>query len=235
MCVIGNEMAGKTTLVNSLLKLNRPSVKLEDRTACIEIHDCEIPGVGKGTTWDFGTQLTFQKAHGLFFRQSNTMFCLVLPIEEGKMKSEEDLVEEGQFWCAFVKASLRTLPPCMKSLIRLFIIINLIGEKVQMATTLQLERVVEVLEKKFGNTFLISHVITMDCSKSQSVEMKDFREKLRRIREEMLEVLRSRFVGLNLSFFRFRRQPVMFPNFATPLRSIFLLPTTREISLWTIF
>ena len=190
--MIGSEMAGKTTFVNSLLQLYHPLIELKDRTAGIEIRNCQIPGVGKGSTWDFGAQSTFHTAHGIFFRQSNTMFVLVLRFQEGKhMKSEIVLLQEGRYWCAFAKASLRTLPSHLRSLIRLFMVFNLVGfrEEAGIEASFQAKRVAEVLQKDFGDTFKISHVIEMDCSKSDSVRMTDCREKLRRLREEMLKVV----------------------------------------------
>ncbi|XP_065838537.1 death-associated protein kinase dapk-1-like isoform X2 [Oscarella lobularis] len=191
-CVIGSEMAGKTTFVISLLQLNRLLPKEEDRTPGVEIHNCQIPGVGKGSAWDFGAQPTFHSAHGLFFQKSNTMFCLILPIREGeKMTSESvlHLLERGRFWCAFSKAALRTLPPHLTSLIRLVVIFNLIcfNEEVGINVSVKLEEVVEILRKEFEDTFKISHVIKMDCSKSQSECMNGCRKILKQIREEMLK------------------------------------------------
>ena len=193
VCVIGSEMAGKTTFVNSLLRLNRPPIDPKDRTPGIEIHNREIPGVGKGSTWDFGAQPTFHSAHGLFFQQSNTIFSLILPIRKGEKMTPEAilrLVGKGRFWCAFSKAALRTLPPHSNSLIRLLVIFNLIGfnEEAGVEVRFQLKRVVEIIRKDFRDTFEISHVIEMDCSKSQSDRMNNCREKLKKIREEMLEV-----------------------------------------------
>ncbi|XP_065844346.1 death-associated protein kinase 1-like isoform X2 [Oscarella lobularis] len=190
VCIVGYERAGKTTLVNSLLQLNQPPPKEEDRTPGVDIHNCEKEDVGKGSWWDFGAQPTFHSAHGLFFQKSNTIFILVLPIRE-KISSECvcRLLEEGQFWCAFVKASLRTLPTDLKSRIRLVVIFNLFAlkEEAGVEVRFELEQVAERLQKKFENTFEISHVIEMDCSTSQSDRMKDCREKMKRIREEMLK------------------------------------------------
>ncbi|XP_065830506.1 death-associated protein kinase 1-like isoform X2 [Oscarella lobularis] len=190
ICVIGSDMAGKTTFVNSLLQLNRPPVDAKDRTAGIEIHHVKIPGVGKGTTWDFGAQWTFHSAHGLFFRRSNTMFALVLRFRDGEeMTSESLLLQEGRYWCAFAKASLRMLPPHLRSLIRLVMIFNLVGvqEKAGTEASFQLKRVAGILQEEFGDTFEISHVIEMDCSKSNSVRMNNCRDKLRSLREQILE------------------------------------------------
>ena len=187
-------MAGKTTYVNSLLQLNEPPPKDEDRTPGVDIHNCDNGEVGKGSWWDFGAQPTFHSAHGLFFRQSNTIFNLVLPIR-GKISSEtiRRLLEEGQYWCAFTKASMRTLSSDEKSRIRLVVIFNLIGfnEKAGVKVRFELEQVAKRLQDKFEDTVKVLHVIEIDCSKSQSDRMKDCREKLKRIREEMR---RSHFV-----------------------------------------
>ena len=193
-CVVGSEMAGKTTYVNSLLQLNQPPPKEKDRTPGVDIHNCQIPKVGKGSTWDFGAQPTFHSAHGLFFQTSNTMFNLILPIRKGdEMTSEKSLLEEGQFWFAFAKASLRALLPHVTSLMPFVIIFNLIGfeEKVGIEVSYQHKRVARELQKLFGNTFNIEIgcVIEMDCSQSNSVRMDDCRQKLKKIREKMLEVI----------------------------------------------
>ncbi|XP_065838541.1 death-associated protein kinase 1-like isoform X3 [Oscarella lobularis] len=192
LCVVGREMAGKTTLVNSLLLLGRSPPEEKDRTPGVEILNCQIPGVGKGSTWDFGAQPTFHSAHGLFFQRSNTLFCLVLPIQKGENMTSEAilrrLLKEGEFWCAFAKAALRTLPSQSKSLIRLVIVFNLIGFNEKEGIEMRfLEEVAHRIEKAFKDTFEISHVIKMDCSKSQSDCMKDFREKLKKIREDILK------------------------------------------------
>ena len=183
-------MAGKTTLVNSLLKLHLPPIDPKDRTAGVEIHNVYIPRVGRGTTWDFGAQWTFHRAHGLFFQQCNTLFVLVLPIR-GVMTSKEVhlLLQKGRYWCAFAKASLRTLP--LSSLTHLVIIFNFIGlnQKTRIAVSVQLNHVAEILQKEFGDTFDISHVIELDCSKSESALMMDCRAKLNKIREVMLKVM----------------------------------------------
>ena len=182
-------MAGKTTIINSLLQLDRPPPKEKDRTPGIEIHNCKIPLVGKGSTWDFGAQPTFHSAHGLFFQESNTMFILVLPIPE-EDELEERLLKNGQFWCAFAKASLRALP---KSPIPLRMILNLIRteEETGIEANFLSKRVARHLQELFGNTFKIelSHVIEMDCSKRSSVRMDDCRKKLKKIRENVLEVM----------------------------------------------
>ena len=230
-------MAGKTTYVNSLLQLNEPPPKDEDRTPGVDIHNCDNGEVGKGSWWDFGAQPTFHSAHGLFFRQSNTIFNLVLPIR-GKISSEtiRRLLEEGQYWCAFTKASMRTLSSDEKSRIRLVVIFNLIGfnEKAGVKVRFELEQVAKRLQDKFEDTVKVLHVIEIDCSKSQSDRMKDCREKLKRIREEMLKV-NSGEVTLFTLVISVHRQLMMFPNCATLLKSISLFPTRRERVHWPIF
>ncbi|XP_065838957.1 death-associated protein kinase 1-like isoform X3 [Oscarella lobularis] len=189
-CVVGSEMAGKTTFVNALLQLDLPPVKLEDRTAGIFIKNGQIPGVGKGVIWDFGAQSSFHSAHGLFFGRSNTMFVLVLRFREGqRITPEVYLLEIGRYWCAFVKAAMRVPPPHLRSLLRLVIIGNVIEcrEVVGIEASFQLKRVAEVLQEEFKDTFSIVDVLEMDCSRSYSVPMSDCRDKLKILRENMLE------------------------------------------------
>ena len=191
-CVVGSEMAGKTTLVNSLLLIGLPPPKEEDRTPGVEIHNRYIAGVGKGSMWDFGSQPTFHSAHGLFFRSSSTIFALVLRFRDGQqMTSEIVLLEIGRYWCAFLKAALRTLSPNRTSRLRLFIIFNLIdsGEDAGIEVSFQLKRIAETLQNEFDDTFEILHVFEMDCSMWSSLRMKDFRQKLKAIHKKMLEVL----------------------------------------------
>ena len=240
MCVVGDEMAGKTTYVNSLLQLKEDPPKDEDRTPGVDIHNCENEEIGKGSWWDFGAQPTFHSAHGLFFRQSNTMFNLILPVQgEEKMTSEIvlRLLEKGRYWCAFSKASMRTLSSDENSLIRLVVIFNLIGfnEETGSEVRFQLKEIVEVLQREFGDTFKISHVIEMDCSKSQSDRMNNCRAILKKIREEMLEV-RTEILWPSYNFLCYMyRQQKVFLNCARPLRSIFLFQMRRERNRWLIF
>ncbi|XP_065839084.1 death-associated protein kinase 1-like [Oscarella lobularis] len=190
VCVVGSEMAGKTTLVNSLLRLDLLPIKLEDRTAGVAIKSGQIPGVGKGSIWDFGAQPTFHSAHGLFFGPSNTMFVLVLRFREGeRMTPEIYLLEIGRYWCAFVKAALRMLPSHLRSRLRLLIIGNVIDCREEEGTeaSFQLKRVAEILQEEFKDTFKIVDVLEMDCNGCYSVRMADCRRKLKRVHEEMLE------------------------------------------------
>ena len=189
-------MAGKTTFVNSLLRLDLPPIDPKDRTAGIEIHNSQIPGVGKGLIWDFGAQSTFHSAHGLFFGPSNTIFVLVLRFRKAQtMTPEIALLEIGRYWCAFVKAPLRALFSRLTSRLRLLVIFNLIGfgEEAGVEASFQVKRVAEILQEEFRDTFEIFHVIEMDCSKSNSFRMNDCRNKLKRLREEMLKVRLTMF------------------------------------------
>ena len=192
LCLFGPERAGKTTLVNSLLQLGLPLPNDEDRTPGVDIRNQEIEAVGKVSTWDFASQPTFHSAHGLFFQKSNTVFFLVLPLR-GEISSEMScrLFEDGMFWCAFIKASLRTLPPHLKSLIRLAVVFNLIGlnEEPGVAVRFQLKEVAKRIRDELKETFEVLHVFEMDCSKSRSDRMKGCRHKLKKFRDELLKVI----------------------------------------------
>ena len=184
-------MAGKTTFVNSLYEIDCPPIDPRDRTAGVDVRTGLIPGVGKGSSWDFGAQWTFHGAHGLFFASAHTIFILVLRLREGeKTAPEELLLEKGRYWCAFAKAPLRRLLPELKSLIPVLIIGNVIGvtEVAGIEASYQLKRVAETLQRDFSDTFRFSHVLEIDCSKNNTVRMKDCRSKLRTLRKERLEV-----------------------------------------------
>ena len=189
-------MAGKTTFVNSLLQLNQPPPT--DRASGVGVYYCGNDKIGKGSWWDFGSQPIFHSAHGLLFQRSNTMFILILPVREKDNMTSEILlrqIEEGRFWCAFCKASMRRLRSDERSLIPLVVIFNLIGfnEKAGTEVRFQLKEIAEVLQREFGDTFEISLVIEMDCTKSQSHRMNDCRAKLKKNREKMLEVRSKAF------------------------------------------
>ena len=121
---------------------------------------------------------------------------------------------------------MRTRLSDEKSLIHLVVIFNLIGfnKEPGFKVCVKLEQVAKLLQEKFQKTFDISHVIEMDCSKSQSDCMKDCREKMKRIREEVLKV-NSGEVTLFTRVISVRRRRMVFPNCATLLKSIFLFPT----------
>ena len=97
----------------------------------------------------------FHCAHGLFFHQSNAAFNLILPVRmDEKMTSEivARLLEKGQYWCAFSKASMRTLSSNEKLLIRLFVIFIEFNEEGFSEVRFQLKEVVEISHSGNGVT-----------------------------------------------------------------------------------
>ena len=185
-------MAGKTTFVNALFEVNCPPIDPNDRTAGVDVRTGYIPGVGRGSAWDFGAQWTFHAAHGLFFASTNTIFILVLRLrEDGKTTSEWLLLEKGRYWCAFAKAPLRKLLSDRDSLIPVLIIGNVVrsGEEAGVEASFQLKRVARTLEEEFGDTFQFAYALEMDCSRSASQRMSDCREKLKQLREDVLTVI----------------------------------------------
>ena len=207
-----------------------------DRTAGVQVHNIVIPGVGKGTTWDFGAQTTFHSAHGLFFSPTNTIFIPLLCSKDGeKVTSAKDLLDRGRYWCAFAKAAMRTIAPHLMTLIRVFFVFNVIGcrENDKQLAGFQLQQVVDVLTDEFGDTFTFAHVVELDCSKSNSARMNHCREKLKSLREQVLEVI-TFMGGAYFSDIVFRRKPMMFPNCATRSRETSLFQTRSESLLWAI-
>ena len=198
-------MAGKTTFVNSLYEVDCPPIDPDNRTAGVDVRTGHIPGVGKGSTWDFGAQWTFHGAHGLFFASTNTIFILVLRLrEDGKTTPEGLLLEQGRYWCAFAKAPLRRLLPERESRIPVLVIGNVVcgAEAAGVEASYQLKRVANILESEFGDTFKFCNVLEIDCSRNDSVRMNDCRSKLKRLREELLMVrLMQELFSLDFLFF----------------------------------
>eukprot|EP00118_Oscarella_pearsei_P019956 m.214746 g.214746 ORF g.214746 m.214746 type:complete len:998 (+) comp39819_c0_seq6:235-3228(+) len=187
---IGDEMAGKTTLVHALLKMD-VSIDPNDRTAGVDLYNALIPGVGGGSTWDFGAHPSFHGAHGLLFRASNTVFTLVLRIRVGQsIAPEVELLQKGRFWLGFVKAAcVVERPSGRERQMKVVIVGNLIGaEEGQIKPSFQLKRVMEVLKEDFASTFDIAAVFEMDCSKQDSVCMQQYRAVLKKLRGQVIEM-----------------------------------------------
>ena len=196
VCVIGNEMAGKTTFVNSLLDLDHPPIDPDDRTAGVVVRTDDIPGVGKGSIWDFGAQPTFHSAHGLFFGPSNTIFVLVLCYyKDGKIVPETVLLRRGLYWLGFAKAARRPILSDKEARPHVVVLGNVIGKgDDNVEASFQLKRIVATLQKEFADTFEISGVFELDCSKSESNGMTACRAHLKNLRQKVLKVLVVQYI-----------------------------------------
>ncbi|XP_065839877.1 uncharacterized protein [Oscarella lobularis] len=89
-CLVGEPMAGKTTLTNSLCGITAQSSESQsdelDQTSGVDVHNKQVDGVGLMSIWDFGGHYTFRVAHAILFRFALTIFICVVDIEDGNGK-----------------------------------------------------------------------------------------------------------------------------------------------------
>ena len=91
-CLVGEPMAGKTTLTNSLCGIAPQSDKIESdelkRTASVDVQIKQVDGVGLMSFGDFGGHYLFHVAHAILFRFSLTIFICVVNLDnrEGEDK-----------------------------------------------------------------------------------------------------------------------------------------------------
>ena len=192
-CLVGEPMAGKTTLTNSLCGItsqsdDRQSDEL-DRTAGVDFHNKQVDGVGLMSIWDFGGHYPFRVAHAVLFRFALTIFLCVVDIvgESGKRRAMKEVIAELRRWLAFLKSARKSIVSG--------ITIVVVGNKrtggnrdddmkPSGAFRIHVTNVVE----EFGGIFSLAGVVEVDCKKRQSPAMVSFRCELKRIRNELIQV-----------------------------------------------
>ncbi|XP_065839619.1 uncharacterized protein [Oscarella lobularis] len=114
-CLVGEPMAGKTTLTNSLCGItsqsdDRQSDEL-DRTAGVDVHNKQVDGVGLMSIWDFGGHYPFRVAHAVLFCFALTIFLCVVDIvgENGKRRAMKEVIAELRRWLAFLKSARKSI------------------------------------------------------------------------------------------------------------------------------
>eukprot|EP00118_Oscarella_pearsei_P023253 m.275410 g.275410 ORF g.275410 m.275410 type:complete len:603 (+) comp40597_c0_seq81:1975-3783(+) len=186
---IGDEMAGKTTLVYSLLEMDVPPFV----QTTVQLELIFTTPSSQALEWDFGAQKTFHSAHGLLFRASNTVFTLVLRFREGKENNttpEAELLRKGRFWLGFVKAAcLVEMSSGKERRMKVVIVGNLIGAgDGKPEPNFMLKKVMDVLKEDFESAFEIAAVVEMDCSKQNSACMEQYRNILKKLRDQVIEM-----------------------------------------------
>jgi death-associated protein kinase len=193
LCVIGAAGAGKTTLLETLrrnfMKWLFTKEKQEDdptreyeRTVGINVSTVDIPGVGRMSVYDHAGQKQFHKTHGLFFKASNAIFLLLVSlIRGGHIRTIEELIEEAQYWLAFLRASLEE--ECIPK-----VIIAASRADGYPDGGRLVRRVVSEMQRRFdGKVTITDESFLLDCRKSRSPEMKNLRVFLEKTRKEYLQ------------------------------------------------
>ena len=191
-CLVGEPMAGKTTLTNSLCGIAPQSDESDelDRTAGVDVHNQQVEGVGLMSIWDFGGQYPFRVAHAILFRFALTIFICVVNLDDGngKRRALREVIAEVRRWLAFLKSARKSIVSG--------ITIVVVGNKrtgdnpdSDMEPLDEFQIYVEDLVEKFEGIFRLSGVVELDCKKRRSPAMNSFRCELKRIREELIQVL----------------------------------------------
>ena len=188
---MGRFKAGKTTLTNSL-RLVSKIIEPDERTAGVEVHNANVPGVGLSSLWDFSGQMSFQVAHAVFFNYSLSAFILVIDLchESGKEKTREEIYEEAVESLAFVKSARRII--AMKSgKVTLITVGNKrTGDKEDKKLTpgQKFKWAIDDAVTAFCGVFQNAAVVELDCNKPSSNAMTDFRSEVKKIRDDCIKV-----------------------------------------------
>jgi len=191
VCVIGDERAGKTTLIKSLqrkremwfLSLFSRKIKAVEipRTAGIAIIDASVGYAGDVVFCDFAGQPNFHKTHCLFFSESTTVYVLVVDVT----KSDQELFDSSQYWLSLVKCSVGS------SASNCVVIIGSRGDQEKKGGNSVLKRLYLSLNAQFKNHFSLSaRQFLVDCRDSNSDAMDAFRKHIFELKELCLQVCR---------------------------------------------
>ncbi|XP_065839734.1 death-associated protein kinase 1-like isoform X2 [Oscarella lobularis] len=193
-CLVGDPMAGKTTLTNSLCGIAPQSDESQsdelDRTAGVDVHNKQVDGVGLMSIWDFGGDYPFRVAHAILFRFVLTIFLCVVNLDDGKgEKQKEAIAAELRGWLAFLKSARKSIVSG--------ITIVVVGNKRtgdnpdnDMTPSETFRILVDNLVEMFNKSepiFCLGGVFKVDCKKRQSEAMNLFRCKLKGIRRKLIE------------------------------------------------
>ena len=185
VCMIGDEKAGKSTLIRSLKRtllgaLARRIIKQEDPscTAGIKFKETKIDSAGELVFCDFGGQKDFHKTHSLFF-SSATVFVLVIDLT----RPWDEILGSGFYWLSFTKCSLLV---SADSKVRL----TLVGSRgEQVGQTELLKWLSRSLKAKFSKWFDISDKqFVLDCRSPRTRTMDSIRAHLGQLKQQCMEV-----------------------------------------------
>jgi ankyrin repeat protein len=192
ICFIGPEEAGKTTLhkairrgrlyswVSSDETVGETSCQ-EDRTVGMEVSEAYISSAGHVVLCDFAGQYHFHRTHSIFFHPSNTIYILVL---NGK-HSEEQMLKEGRYWLSFLSASS---PAGSRPVVVIVISRADICPPEHLKSLI--DRVPATLRMLFDSQIHVQEsCFLLDCRKSQSRQMKEFRTFVAEIKQDLLKVI----------------------------------------------
>ena len=192
VCVIGDEEAGKTSLIKSLQQSYFGAIVKKilgpdelPRTAGIKFQEARIDSAGDLLFCDFGGQKSFLKIHSLFF-SSETVFVLVTDLT----RPLPQIRESGFYWLSFAKCSL-FLSADNKARIML------IGSRGDQVGPERLRQLALYLKRNFSEWFYISdEEFVVDCRSPKTRAMDAVRDHLRQLKQQCIKVCND-FVLIN--------------------------------------
>ena len=130
---------------------------------------------------DFAGQQHFHRTHSIFFDPSNTVYIMVV---NGRL-SEEQIFAECRYWLAFLSASS---PAGSRPVVVMVI------SRVDVCPTGQLDRLMSHVSSTLRSLFneqldIQPRYFVLDCRKSQSTEMKEFRAFIGQTKSGLLKVI----------------------------------------------
>ena len=192
ICFIGPPEAGKTTLYKAIRrgwlssKLSadekaEETSRSEERTVGMDVFEADISSTGHVVLCDFAGQHHFHRTHSLFFDPSNTIYIMVV---NGRL-SEEQILAECRYWLAFLSASS---PAGSKP------VVVMVVSRADVCPCDQLDRVMLHVSTTLRSSFneqldIQQRYFVLDCRKSQSTQMKEFRAFLGQLKGDLLKVI----------------------------------------------
>jgi hypothetical protein len=192
ICLMGDERAGKTTLakaikrtweehLSSLEEMAEDSKDICERTAGMTIYKATISSMGPTVVCDFAGQELFHHTHNMFFDESNSL-CIVVV---SGLLSKREMFGQCRRWAAFLTAASH--PGAIP------VVTVVVSRRDSCSNIFQVEAmtqgVVTELRGMFKSVLSIQErFFILDCRKSQSPEMVEFRVFMGELKEQKLEV-----------------------------------------------
>ena len=192
ICFIGPPEAGKTTLCKAIRRgwlsswishdeNAEETSRLEERTMGMDVFEADISSAGHMVLCDFAGHHHFHRTHSLFFDPSNTIYIMVV---NGRL-SKEQILAESRYWLAFLSAST---PNGSRP------VVVMVASRADVSPCDQLDRVMRYVSNTLRELFdeqlhIQERYFVLDCRKSQSTKMKEFRTFLGQIKGGLLKVI----------------------------------------------
>jgi signal recognition particle receptor subunit beta len=187
VCFIGSAGAGKTTLMESMLrrflerllgsKENQPDEpdRSDLRTVGVNFKQVNVPGLGDCLLFDFAGQEQFHKTHGLLFPATKSVFILLVSL----MVEKDEMVRQAKYWLSFLRA-------CFDDSVKPIVLMAASrGDQCPEDSEERIEfgHVVEYMRQLFNDKVIIKESsVVLDCRKSSSDAMQQLKNLLDEVR-----------------------------------------------------